>query len=272
MSETDRTLKLIWGDTEEEQIRAAEEAFQRPVSELKQIATPQSSNSGKAALFCPAEDWTKFGNMDAVFQLDYQPDGIYLELLPKQGYGTEIDRDAMEEFLRRKNLSGMAKETVKKVVEDGWGREKIAPPQEQRALNEELAVTVSADEMDAYVVLMPPEEGGTLLTAQEVDAALRSAGVVSGIDEKMLVSLLQNRNYGKPVCVAQGKLPQDGENGKLIFHFNRQHGGTPWLDQETGKADFKRLDWIERVQEGDLLVSRTPATAGTPGYSVLGKT
>jgi len=272
MLEAEGTLKLLTAETEEELLRVAEERFGRPAETLKQIRPEGGDPRKMAALFCPAEDGTNYERMDSCFHLLFEEEGVILELFPQLGDGKPLNPDVLWDYLRRKNLSGLELDSVRKLLEYEWGREKIAPPQEEKCLDEEIRIEVAPDEMSASAVLMPPDPGGASLSVEEAGRALRAAKVTEGVDTERLETLLREKTYGLPVIVALGRPAQDGADGKLTFHFNRTHEGTPWEDAESGKVDFKRLDWIERIQEGDLLVSRTLATPGTPGLTVTGKT
>ena len=66
------------------------------------------------------------------------------------------------------------------------------------------------------------------------------------------------------ICVAEGKPPVDGKNGKVEFHFdiNREHKPTILDD---GRVDFRELNLIQSIEKGGVLCSLIPPAQGIPG-------
>jgi hypothetical protein len=75
--------------------------------------TVRRSAIGRTAVFCPEQDWQNYSNMDAQAKLCYQPDGVYLDLIPAQGSGRPLDRTRLTEYVARKSLNGLARSPSK---------------------------------------------------------------------------------------------------------------------------------------------------------------
>lgn len=264
--------RLFTAGSEPELLQIAEEWFGCPAAKMHRVDYPPQSGFGKSALFCPELSWASYANMDAQSRLLYQPDGVYLDLLPEQGSGKPLDRTRLMEYVARKSLNGLAEVSLKEMMSLGRGRARIAPPQEEKILNEELRLFVSVDEMNAGAVLLPRDPGGTQLTRANLDKALEEKHIVFGIDEAVLDQMITDRPYYRHITVAKGKPYINGTDGSVKFLFQNTHTGTPQIDPETGMADFHKLDWFTWVNQGDLLVTRTPSTAGESGMSVCGRT
>ena len=66
-------------------------------------------------------------------------------------------------------------------------------------------------------------------------------------------------------------MPQvDGKNAVLTYHFNTDLSRKPKLNED-GSVDFHQIETICHVQEGDKLVTLTPAVMGKPGIDVMGR-
>lgn len=134
----------------------------------------------------------------------------------------------------------------------------------------ELRVTLSADEMEAFLELRAPENGGKKMTVEQADSGITSSGVIFGIDHDVVQRMVGQEIYNTPACFARGLAPQNGEDAELTFFFCRDHSGAPSIDED-GKVDYRALDLYTSVKEGEKLVEKRPATAGTPGYTVKGR-
>ena len=76
---------------------------------------------------------------------------------------------------------------------------------------------MTADSMEAYVMLITPDDGGEY-TIESLQKALDDRGVKYGIDEAALTELIDEKKYGVETLVAQGTEPVDGKDGYYCFH------------------------------------------------------
>ena len=136
---------------------------------------------------------------------------------------------------------------------------------------ETLVVEITKDEREVRVRLMAPEPGGDRIEFEAAKEKILQAGVTHGFNEQALRGALYDRKYGEPYIVAEATPAQDGGDAKLIFHFSTdERTGRP-REIGGGRVDYKSLDLFVPVSEGQLLVTKTPATAGNPGTTVKGK-
>ena len=209
-------------------------------------------------------------NSDAGYALYYEDSGVFLEAYAQRGSGKELDIAELSRHLSRKNLAGVNTTMIQAVIALRRGRAKIAPPQQESIYGEDVAVTISGDEMEATAILLRPELGGEQLEYGAAEQKIRDAGVTSGLIEQELKNLLANKDYDKSRVIAKAVMPVDGEAGKLVFHFSRdERTGSP-REIGGGRVDLRSLDLYEPVAEGQLLVEKIPATEGTPGEKVTG--
>jgi len=138
-------------------------------------------------------------------------------------------------------------------------------------VDEDIVIEISDDEMKVSASLLPPEGGGEAITLMAAKKKLADAGVTYGVDEIALIGLVETKTYNLPRVVAEGAPAEDGEDGKLIFHFSTDDRTGRPREIGGGRVDYRSLDLYVPVLEGQLLVSRELATQGQSGISVKGK-
>ena len=210
-------------------------------------------------------------NMDAGFDVFFEKDGVYLELYKERGKGKPIEGAAVTRHFNRKNINKLDGAAAQALIAARRGRAKIAPPQQEFFYGEDIKVEITNDESEAWATLLAPELGGESLGFKEAKQKIISAGVTHGLSEQAIKGLLEAKAYGSSRIVASAIKPADGENGKLIFHFSTdERTGRP-REIGGGRVDLRSLDLYVPVNEGQLLVTRIPATEGAPGMTVKGK-
>jgi len=143
--------------------------------------------------------------------------------------------------------------------------------EEVEVIDEDIEVIISEDGLNASVVLLAPENGGVPICIETAKRKLRDADVTYGLDEQALAKLIESKVYDMPQIVANGAHPEDGDDGRLVFHFSTdERTGSP-LEMSCGRVDYRSLDLYVPVEEGQLLLTRTSATEGKPGISVRGE-
>ncbi len=204
------------------------------------------------------------------FIVEYRSDGVYLSVIPEKKSGVDVSFDEIEEFLKRKKITGIDIEAVKKTIESKDDTEcKIAQEQQEQKIDAEMKVRISNNKMQAGVVIIPPE-GGEMLSAQKMIARLKEQNVVFGIDTDIIEAISKDPIYNQEIEVAKGIEPIHGENAKMTYHFQLSKNMKPKI-LEDGRVDFHELNLIENVAKGDVLINATPPTQGTPGKNVLGE-
>ena len=260
---------------EAESREAAEEKavayFGDPESEL-QIEVVSGDDEKAAWQICAYSGSAhELANHNAGYAFYYEEDGVWFEVYAEKGSGSPIDKTVLSQFIKRKNINDFDDKSARTVLGPGTGRIKVAPSQTENIYGEDIIVKVTGDESEAYATLLPPEPGGVKLDLEAAKAKLAEAGVTHGIDDYALLNMLQEKAYDVSVLIANAIKPEDGQNGGLIFNFaTDEKTGRP-KELEGGKVDYKTLDLFEPVSEGQILITRTFATEGTPGVTVRGR-
>lgn len=133
-----------------------------------------------------------------------------------------------------------------------------------------MTVDITDMEMKAFLNITPPGQGGADITANTILALLKSNGVIHGIKEDVVGDLEDHPLYNTPILAAEGTPPIPGRNAKILYNFeqNRQELN---LKEKNGRVDFKEMNLIQNVVEGQVLAKKIPADEGTPGRMVTGK-
>ena len=264
--------KYFSADTMEQAQALALEYFQADIAALT-IEVIQEGNKEEEKnweLLAIEAEPRKTVNMKASFKLYYEQNGIYLEIYAKRGVGEDIDSKVLSHHLGRKNISGLSIAAVQKLTETGYGRAIIAPAQNEYFYGEDISVVIAGDEKEALARLLEPEPGGAVLTLDMAKQKIAQSGVLHGIDDNELAIMLEAKAYNKQVKIAKATEAIDGEDGRLVFHFSTdERTGAP-REIGHGRVDYRSLDLYVPVSEGQLLVSKTEATEGTPGITVKG--
>lgn len=212
-----------------------------------------------------------FGDHSRLYNLSYEADGVYLEVFPSSEGLSKKKEIAIINYLKRKKIQNLNSKAIFEAMYAEPPRKiKIAPPQKEEPVDEDLEIRIADRGMKAYAKLIPPE-GGKLLTIEDFYRLLKEHGIVYGINTQAIAKMINNRQYGKEICVAVGQKPKDGTDARLVYHFDFKKEHKPVI-KEDGTVDYRHLDLITNVKKGQALVSMIPATEGKPGMTVTGQT
>jgi uncharacterized protein len=131
-------------------------------------------------------------------------------------------------------------------------------------------VSVSADELEAWLTLSSPKGGGEPVQIGQVLKALSAAGVREGIDRPALEAALERGLWGRQILAAKGTPGEPSQDGRIDYHFPLPDEKLKPVETEDGRVDFRNLNLIHNVKRGDVLAVRTPAVPGKAGLTVTG--
>lgn len=112
---------------------------------------------------------------------------------------------------------------------------------------------------------------GSYPTVEELKQILSRHGVVHGIDERVLLAMVEKNVTTERIKVASGTPASAGVDGKLHYFVDISRRGKP-LVREDGSVDHRQLHFAANVQRGQPLVQRIPPVAGVEGRDVFGRT
>ncbi len=132
----------------------------------------------------------------------------------------------------------------------------------------EINIVISKYKLEARISIDCNET--TFPSKEEILKALKKEGVIYGINNDTLDSIISKKIPVSYLLIAKGLMPQRGESAELIWQIEIDYSKKPTIT-DTNRADFKKLKLFERVQKDQTLVSILPPTKGTPGKNVFGE-
>ncbi|MCR4902123.1 MAG: FapA family protein [Butyrivibrio sp.] len=144
-----------------------------------------------------------------------------------------------------------------------FSQAKILPERESCTIN------VSKDKMLVTAYFYAPSQGAELMTEAEVIKDLAYRKIVYGIKKENIAAFFANRQYCTEIVLAEGDPVREGHDAKLEYHFTLNLHAKPTLNED-GSVDYKKLNLITNVKEGDILVTHHPEDKGDPGKDVYG--
>lgn len=111
---------------------------------------------------------------------------------------------------------------------------------------------------------------GKTVTVDEALAKLNSLGIVHGIDQARIATQISSKAYNQAFPVAQWTPPENGTDARLEAVIDAKQEGKPQINQD-GSADFRNIDNIIQVSQGQILAVKKPATMGKPGTDIYGQ-
>ncbi len=198
--------------------------------------------------------------------------GVYLKVTAPSGMGRPATlSDALEKFNNR-NLPAPPNDKIQEVIDEQSGEYvRVAPFQRVLGNDATMSVNISDDEMSAYLYATPPGQGGLDLSADKIIAFLKNNRVIVGIDEERIQAFQDEPVYREDYLVAEGIKPKNGEDAKIIYNFEVDTTRVHLQENKSGKIDFKELNIIQNVVEGQPVAEKVPAQRGKGGKTVTGK-
>jgi uncharacterized protein (DUF342 family) len=187
------------------------------------------------------------------------------------GSGKRVgERAAMEKLLQRVD-DGLDKGRVAKVVKLAQGDWiKVGDFDYDPAADASLSVELAEAEMKAYLMAYPPADGGADPSFEQIVSFLEMNGVVEGIDQDAVGAFVDDPRYREQILVARGTPAAHSKDAVVRYSFDIDPGQVQ-LKEKDGRVDFKELNLVQNVVQGQVLARKEPAQRGEPGKTVTGK-
>lgn len=228
---------------------------------------PAADNAESAGPKAPSAPVDKDG--DAYVRL--APEGALLKVIRPIGRGKRAtDRQAVEK-LGARGVTNYNAALVSDVVRDAAAEwVKVGDFRYNPSGDTTLNIEVGEQDMKAYVSLTRPAPGGADLSADAIIELLKLQGIVHGFKEETIRQLEENPRYGQRILVAEGTYPENGADAKIVYSFETDRTNIK-LKEKNGRVDFRELNLVQNVVEGQILARKTPPLEGTPGTTVTGQ-
>ena len=208
--------------------------------------------------------------VNAYLQLEVSKDETLCHIHPPKEGGLRLNFRDVDEYLRsegyenydKKALSDMLLSEAEEVISVGFGG--------GLECQEKMLVKVSLDRMKAVCRFFPPSMEGRYLELRDIIAQLQQMGITYGLDQEAMMSFTNDRCYCTDYVFAAGDPPRIGRDAKIEYYFNTNPSLKP-KHNDDGSVDYKDLNTINEVKEGELLARLIPADRGDPGKDINGK-
>ena len=204
------------------------------------------------------------------FQIEVADDDILCHVHPPVEGGAPINIKESEDFLEAQGFSDYDKRKFRENIVSSRPITFSLGISVGLDFTETMMIRLSLDKMKAFCRFYPPSFGGNLLDSKDILAQLASKNVTFGIDQDAILDFLDHRCYATDYVFAEGKPPVIGHDAKIEYFFNINPDLKPHHNED-GSVDYRELNTISSVSEGDLLARLTPADPGENGKDVTGR-
>jgi len=161
---------------------------------------------------------------------------------------------------------------VVKIVREAAGEYIKVGTYERHSYNDSVVRTeISEGEMQAFMQVTPPGEGGADIAYDAYISAFKANKVVHGVKEDLLREFIDKPEYNEKILIAEGTKAYDGKDAYIEYYFETDQSKVRLKEGSNGKIDFKELNIIQNVTENQPLAKKIPPEQGKPGSTVMGK-
>jgi len=221
--------------------------------------------------FAPLAAARENPNSDGQVYVRLSPEGVLLKVTPPRGNGAPASERQAVELLSARSGEQINKSLVAKVVKLAEGEFIRVGEYEHNPSNDAiLSIEIADMEMKAYLTALQPGPGGADPSFDGVIAFIQDNGVVEGIVSEAIAAFVDRPKYKVPFVAAEGIPPKNGADARVVYNFQTDPTKVK-LKEVNGRVDFKELNLVQNVVEGQVLARKVPAERGEPGRTVTGK-
>lgn len=196
--------------------------------------------------------------------------GVFLKVFPPVGDAPAAGVDEVFEILSMRGISGYDREMINKAInKKSANYVKIADIDYNPANDALMNIDISGDKMEASISAREPGPGGADISVDDIIGFAKNNGVYFGFLRDKIEDFEHHPRYGQDILIAKGQQPVNGKDAKIIYNFEVDVGKVH-LEEKNGRIDFKELNLIHNVVEGQTLATKTDPEKGKPGKTVMG--
>lgn len=212
-------------------------------------------------------------NRDGVYYVHHFGANIMLKVILPVGEGAPVDANAVIADVHRSDTLSADDKKIKQLVETGTdGEYEIVGTYNHDSSNDAIfVIEISEDEMQATVTISSPMTGGSDISIDQIKKALKTQGVCVGVDDEKISALVDNPVYDKPMVVAEAIRPVDGKDAYIEFNFETDRSKLRAKVSETGQVDFKELNLVQNVVQGQPLAVKVLPEKGKNGQTIFAR-
>ncbi len=199
------------------------------------------------------------------------PDGVLMKVTPPVGRGRKTNEKYAIEKLMQRGIDNYDASIIGKLIRACDNQYvKVADFVYNPVNDAMINIEITDFDMKVFINIQPPGRGGTDLDSSSISNFLRNNGIIFGIMEDVVNDFEDHPVYNAPVLVAEGSPPVHGSDAKIVYNFATKRTEIK-LKEKDGRVDFKEMNLIENVVEGQALAKKIPRQMGQEGSTVKGK-
>ncbi|MCQ2247458.1 MAG: FapA family protein [Treponema sp.] len=212
-------------------------------------------------------------NLDGKFYIRRFGAGIFVKVVLPQGTGAPVDDMDLISEARRPDNTSLDEDKLKELAKNGTDGEyvEVGSYNHIAAADAILAVDISKDEMQATITVSAPSPGGSDIPAEKIINTIKGQGVVAGIEEDKIEAFVDMPVYNVPYEVAAAVQPVHGTDAYIEYKFETDRTKLKLKETENGQVDFKELNLIQNVVEGQPLAIKVLPQRGKGGKTIMGR-
>ncbi|MGL4393950.1 MAG: FapA family protein [Brevinema sp.] len=218
-------------------------------------------------------DYAKYNALAEIkngsFRIQMKRDGLHLMIFPPEKMGKSVQFEDILQELVQQGYQEFNRNYCKEAIYNPNKDYIIAPYVKRANADSTFSVTKASDDMSASITISRPKTQGRIPDISEIIAKLKDIGVIHGIKENYITEILDNNLFDVSLVIAEGTPVEMGQDAYIEDSFS-QSENIKHAVRADGSVDFKELNIIHNVHEGDILATMYPATKGTPGRTVSG--
>ncbi len=207
---------------------------------------------------------------DDFFEVEVLKSGIYL-MLKKEVDVTKIGEYHLLQIALEKKFKNPITEEIKIAINEKQGEYvKIGEYDPSYYIDAKPKIMINRKGMEATVEVVPPIRGNHI-KKESIISEIQKVGIKYGINEENIDWIVASRIYNEPIKIAEGKMPIDGDDAKIIhlFEINEK---LEFKQDESGRVNYKEIsNSILNANRGDIISKKIPPTAGIEGINIFGE-
>ena len=136
-------------------------------------------------------------------------------------------------------------------------------------IHDNIVLEISKDGLNAYIDITKNKDKPIEYNPHKVISEIEKY-IKFGLEKETLMNININHIPPNKICIARGKLPVDGKDGRIKYHFKPVIKLIPKLGDD-GTVDYRELNSINNISKDHILAEIIPPVKGTNGVKVTGE-
>lgn len=219
------------------------------------------------------EEEIKIVDKDGFFYIHRFGSDICVKITLPTGSGNNVAPKEVLNYAKRDDTLEVNEALIKKLCQEGTGDGYVAigKYKHEPAGDASMAVDITKDEMSASIYVSAPSMSGSEISLQVIKQALMTQGVCAGILEDKIMEFIDMPVYNASYEVAHAIEPVDGRDAYIAYNFETDRSKLKLTETDTGQVNFKELNLIQNVVEGQALAQKILPQKGKGGKTVTGR-